>query len=40
VKLIGSKKKIKPTKAERRKLLVLVTIVGWILVVDKLNAFE
>ncbi len=40
MKLIGSKKKKNPTKAERRKLLVLVTIVGWILVDDKLNAFE
>ncbi len=40
VKLIGSKKKRKPMSAERRKLVVLVIIVGWILVVDKLNAFE
>jgi hypothetical protein len=28
VKLIGSKKKRKPTKADKRKLVVLVTMVG------------
>jgi hypothetical protein len=40
VKLIGSKKNRKPIRAERRKLLVLVMMVGWMLVDDKLNALE
>jgi hypothetical protein len=39
-KLTGSKKKMKPTSADSKKLLVLVTMVGWILVDDRLNALE
>ena len=38
--LIDSEKNTKPTKAETRKLQVLVIIVGRILVDDKLKAFE